>query len=63
MRQPLTPRLRAGMLFLGLASAAKFLSNRFGGDAMDLLVGILYGVSLGLLLLGLRDRRASNCRE
>lgn len=50
-------QMRLGLVFLILASAAKFLSARITTD-IDLLTGLLYGLAIGLLLLSMwRARR------
>jgi ABC-type multidrug transport system permease subunit len=59
-------QLSAGLIFLGIASLAKWFLQPASGlpeDWTDGVVGLLYGISIGLMLLGIwrnsRDRRHS----
>jgi len=53
--------IRTGLVFLILASLSRWLLHpnaRFSGGLVDMLTGLLYGVSIGCLLLGIwRNRR------
>lgn len=52
----------AGLAVLVVASVTTWAVRREGGDGLDGPLGVLYGISLGLLLLGLRGRIADGRR-
>jgi len=56
----LTPLIRMGLVFLVLASLAHWLlhpSTVFGKDVADATIGLLYGLSIGCMLLGIWKKR------
>lgn len=56
-RIPLNGRIRVGLVFLIVASLWRWVAHpgpHLSGNVVDAVAGILYGVSIGCLLTGLR---------
>jgi len=57
IRRNLNHMTRVGLIFLVLASTARLSARRLAANvpesAVDLSIGLLYGVAIGCLLLGL----------
>ena len=61
-------QIRAGLIFLGIASLLKWvLDKNVSADWADGLVGMLYGLSIGFMLVGIwrnsRRRRTDDGRN
>lgn len=65
-RQQLNALTRTGLVFLIFANAARFLmlpSARLPRSLADAIVGLFYGVAIGLLLWGIvRSRNRGQCK-
>jgi hypothetical protein len=66
-RQQLNALTRTGLIFLIFANAARFLmlpSSRLPRSLADAIVGLFYGVAIGLLLWGMvRGRKRRQCKQ
>ncbi|HYQ95907.1 MAG TPA: hypothetical protein VER38_02755 [Candidatus Eisenbacteria bacterium] len=59
-KRRLTPLVRVGLVFLILASLSHWLlrpATTFGRDVADATTGLLYGLSIGCMLLGIWKAR------
>jgi uncharacterized protein involved in response to NO len=65
--QQLNALTRTGLVFLIFANAARFLmlpSSRLPRSLADAIVGLFYGVAIGLLLWGIvRSRNRRQCKQ
>lgn len=66
-RQQLNAFTRTGLVFLIFANAARFLmlpSSHLPRSLADAIVGLFYGVAIGLLLWGIvRSRSRGQCKQ
>jgi hypothetical protein len=66
-RQQLNAFTRTGLVFLIFANAARFVmlpSSHLPRSLADAIVGLLYGVAIGLLLWGIvRGRNRGQCKQ